>query len=161
MGRKAKVRYSETIKALAVKAAAAAATDAEIAEVIGCAEATIRRWKKSREGFADALEAARIPDESKDILEALERRKVDANKMLDEYFASGGKVERVVQEGDGLGSYTREVFKLLPDKWLIERILGPGEQPEVDPFQVVVTVANPDLDDDIEFTREEFEDDDY
>ncbi|MEO1390943.1 MAG: hypothetical protein AAFV85_26730 [Cyanobacteria bacterium J06634_6] len=139
-------KYSAYTKQLALKAYKAACTDIEVAGIVGVTRDTLHRWRKRYPDFNDAVTLAKLPPDSPEALTQAEQRREQAEQMLDDYLRTG-LAKRVVVEGDGMGSYTRTEFNLLPDRYLIERILGPAEV-QVQPFELTISIAEPEPDDD-------------
>lgn len=151
-----KTTYCDAVRERALKAYKAACTDAEVAAIIGCSRETLRRWRRKHPEFAKAVALAKLPEDSDEQLAIAEERKRLANEQLTEFLRTG-LARRIVVKGDGLGSFEREEYELKPDKWILERILGPSEVP-VEPFQLEITVAEvPPPDDDEFFDGEEFD----
>lgn len=146
-----KTKYSEAIKARCIKAAAAGATDGEIARIIDCAQSTLSRWKKAHPDFAKALEEARLPDDSDEAITLLEKRKKRVNALIDDFLEKGALESVVCQfSGDGK-SFRRVRVRHLPEQWLVERILGPpATDQQQEDFKVTISVARPDPYDDEE-----------
>jgi transposase-like protein len=141
--KKGYVRYSpETLK-VAVQAAEAGATDAELAKVCNCTEATLYRWYTHRPEFKAAIEEARKPSTQAADLARLQKRKADIESWLDDYCSSRGQVTETCM--GGLGSYIKTRSGGAPDLRLIDRILGVQQDQE---FKLSISIAQPEPDDD-------------
>lgn len=136
----AKIKYSEQSIEAAVRAAQAGGTEKEIAAAVGCTRTTLYRWLKKYPDFAAKMAEAKKPSGQAAMLAMLEERKALAESSITEYLKTKKRV-RIEVEGDGNGSFVRTEYQLLPDRWLLERILGDIRPAEV--VKVEVTYAEP------------------
>lgn len=133
----------ELLRARAVNAARMGANDLELIQIVGIASSTFYSWKNRFPEFSAALDAARIPEGSEELLAKVARRQAQAEKMVDEYLHSG-RLETTRLEPDDKGNgYTKTTYRHLPEKWLLERILGASQAEPPREFEVRVSVVDP------------------
>jgi transposase-like protein len=149
--KKRRVIFGENARAIAINAAKAAATDREIAKLIGITEQTFYRWLKKYPDFAEELNQARLPSSQSEELKRIEQRKVWANDWLDTYLRTQGEVLETSicsVQSDGSELTEKRTKGKAPDLRLIERVLGVNSQAEQ--FVLKIELADPIDDDDEE-----------
>lgn len=150
---KPKIQYSPKILAAIRQAADAGATDQEIIDAIGCNRRTFYRWREKHPEINEALVESAKRKIDADAIAKLGQRKKWCNDWIDNYLRTQGETEEVC-DGDGLGSYKKNKRGVKPDWRLIDRILGVSTESEK--FEVVISLAMPESDDD----ADDFDDDD-
>jgi Homeodomain-like domain len=155
--RRPKTKYTPEILAAIARAAEAGATDQEIIEAVGCNRRTYYRWRERYPELQQVLLNAESRKVDYAAIAKLEERKVWANQWIDRYLQTQGETVEEC-DGDGLGSYVKKKSGRPPDMRLIDRILGTsgGEK-----FEVVISVATPESDDDDFDGSDDFDDDDF
>lgn len=142
-------RYSPELVARIVRALELGGTDNEAAELAGIAEATFYRWLDRYPEFAEKVEAAKagVPSDAGEVdhaLAKLQARKQWADAWIDNILQ--GKAWRRKEYVNRSGQVTRsEREQVLPDRWLIDRVLG---EPDIEErFELIIGNADPELPD--------------
>lgn len=155
--RKLKVRYKKSMIDVAARAAAAGATDQEIAAILGCHFTTFYRWRQSHQDFDDAICDARKPADQEEAIARLERIEQLTEAWFIQWLETKGAIVEQMKYDNGLtGNFTKIRRGGPPDLELIKRMADGGRSQEE--FRIVVEVAAPPDEEDDFGIEDDYED---
>ncbi|MBD2256668.1 hypothetical protein [Pseudanabaena sp. FACHB-2040] len=145
------VRYSQQIVDRVCRLVKEGAADDEVIIIIGCSKSTYYRWYKDHPEFAAAVAEARKGWEGTQdvevnrVVDKLAQRRLQAEAWIDQVLT--GTAYKVKQTLGAQGVVIKEEREsIIPDKWLLDRVLGSTEPEQK--FELIIGLADPDSEDD-------------